>query len=105
MIKRDTHKQEISSVVWVIEIPEGATKGRPLAAYNESGNSIQIDSWSLENQILTVNFGIDPVSGELLYEYQIEGEDRQDLVVNGNGGSIHVTINQHNCGKESQPLS
>lgn len=73
MIKRETFKQETPEVVWNVSVPEGAYKARPLAAYGSDGNSKEIDSWSFEDGILHVNFGIDPASGELEYEYLISG--------------------------------
>lgn len=93
MIKRTTYKQVEPEVVWAVTLPEGAVKGRPLAAYGDDGNSKEIDSWALEDNILYVNFGIDPVNGELEYEYQVEDDS---IVIEGNGGIINVTINQNN---------
>lgn len=100
MIKRDTHKQEVAKVVWNIVIPEGASKGRPLAAYGDDGNSKEIDSWSFDDGVLHVNFGIDPVVGELEYEYQIEGDE--PVVVSGDGGVVNVYVTQNNA-RPSEP--
>lgn len=100
MIKRGTHVQGVAASIWeVTNLPEGATKGRPLAAYDVNGNSIEIDSWEYSGGTLQVSFGIDPVAGELEYEYQVMGDD---VIINGNGGVINVTINQNNNGNNSQ---
>lgn len=102
MIKRETHTQEVEKVVWKIMLPEGASKGRPLAAYGADGNSKEIDSWEFKEGILHVNFGIDPVVGELEYEYQTE--DEGPIVVNGDGGVVNVYVTQNNATKpEPQP--
>lgn len=94
MIKRGTHVQINSTPIWVVDnLPEGARKARPLAVYDAAGNSLEIDSWEYQDGVLRVSFGIDPVVGELGYEYQTEGDD---IVINGNGGVINVTINQNN---------
>lgn len=97
MIKRDNHQQEVAKVVWKINIPEGGKKGRPLAAYGSNGNSLELDSWAFEEGILHVNFGIDPVVGELEYEYQTEGDD--PVTVEGDGGSVYVYVTQNNATK------
>lgn len=102
MIKRDTHKQEVEKVVWKVMLPEGASKGRPLAAYGSDGNSKEIDSWEFKDGILHVNFGIDPVIGELEYEYQVE--DDGPIVVTGDGGIVNVYVTQNNASK-SEPQS
>ncbi|ARM71073.1 hypothetical protein pVco7_gp085 [Vibrio phage pVco-7] len=94
MIKRNTYIQEEEKVVWKIILPEGASKGRPLAAYGGDGNSKEIDSWEFKDGTLHVNFGIDPIVGELEYEYQIEGDE--PIVVDGEGGTINVYVTQHN---------
>lgn len=101
MIKRDTLIQGSSATVWQVPIPDGSRKGRPLAAYDSDGNSLEWDSWQFDNGVLFVNFGIDPVTGELEYEYQ---NDEQTTVttVEGEGGVINVTINQHNGPPVSQ---
>lgn len=99
MIKRGSHSQSVAKIVWKIQIPEGASKGRPLAAYGEDGNSLEIDSWSFENGAIHVNFGIDPVVGSLEYEYQIEGDD--PVVVSGDGGIVNVYVTQNNAAKSS----
>lgn len=96
MIKRGLHPQTTAASVWAIDMPEGAMKGRPLAAYDTNGNSLEIDSWALENNVLSINFGIDPVAGELEYEYQVEGSDQ--VVVDTNGNQVSITINQYGGG-------
>lgn len=78
-------------------LPEGASKGRPLAAYGADGNSKEIDSWEFKEDVLHVNFGIDPVVGELEYEYQIEGDE--PVVINGDGGVVNVYVTQNNNAK------
>lgn len=95
IIKRGTHTQEVAASIWeVTDLPDGAVKGRPLGVYDSNGNSHEIDSWEFQDGILRVSFGIDPVTGELEYEYQVEGDD--SVIVEGNGGTINVTINQNN---------
>lgn len=95
MIKRGTHNSDVPSSLWEVSIfPVGAIKVRPLAVYDENGNSHTWDSWEFQDGVLRVSFGVDPVMGELEYEYQVEGED--PVVIEGNGGVINVTINQNN---------
>lgn len=96
MIKRGTFlvKPEDSSIIWNITVPEGSTKVRPLAAYDSTGDSHEIDSWSFEEGHLLVNFGIDPISGELEYEYQVETDD--PVVIQGDGGIINIHVTQNN---------
>lgn len=100
MIKRDNHKQEVAKVVWKVMLPEGSHKGRPLAAYGEDGNSLEIDSWAFEDGVLHVNFGIDPMKGELEYEYQIKGDE--PVVVSGDSGVVNVYVTQNNT-RPSEP--
>lgn len=101
MIKRDTYIQENPAIVWAITAPEGASKVRPLAAYESNGDSREIDSWAFEGGVLHVNFGIDPVAGSLEYEYQMEGNDQ--VVVSSNGNQVSITINQYGGGTQSTP--
>lgn len=98
MIKRGSFmvKPEDAAILWNVELPTGATKARPLAAYDSTGDSHEIDSWSLVDNHLLVNFGIDPIAGELEYEYQLEGND--PIVIDGNGNSVSITINQYGGG-------
>ncbi|WPH64041.1 hypothetical protein vBVpP1_40 [Vibrio phage vB_VpP_1] len=97
MIKRGSFTQSTAASVWeVSNLPEGAKKARPLAVYDENGNSHEIDSWEFQGGVLRVSFGIDPVIGELEYEYQIEGED--PTTVEGSGGVINV--HQYNYPKQ-----
>lgn len=96
MIKRDTLVQSTPSTLWHIATPDGSYKGRPLAAYDADGNSLEMDSWQYENNVLTVNFGIDPVAGELEYEYQDDTTDSTTTtVIDDNGNVVNVTINQY----------
>jgi hypothetical protein len=103
MIKRESFKvkPEDANILWDVELPTGATKARPLAAYGPNGDSYEIDSWSFINGHLIVNFGIDPVSGELEYEYQVTGEDQ--IVVDTSGNTVSITINQYGGGSQSTP--
>lgn len=93
IIKRETHKQVDPLILWDITLPEGASKGRPLAAYDENGNSHEWDSWALEANHLFINFGIDPVAGELEYEYQVEGDE--PIVIGHDGNNVTITVNQY----------
>lgn len=101
MIKRGVHPQADLANVWSVGMPDRSAKGRPLAAYDVNGNSLEIDSWSLEDNVLHVNFGIDPVAGELEYEYQVEGDDQ--VVVDTSGNSVSITINQYGGGGSTTP--
>ncbi len=105
IIKRSSHtqKEELKSNIWEVSIPEGGIRGRPLGAYDGNGNSLEVDSWSLEEGVLKVNFGIDPVFGVLEYEYQIEGND--PISVSGDGGVMNITINQNNSGAAKTPIT
>lgn len=101
MIKRGAFTQEVPSALWEVSmLPEGAMKVRPLAAYDTQGDSHGWDSWEYQNGVLRVSFGVDPVAGALEYEYQVEGQD--PIVIDGNGGSISVVINQTNSPIQSQ---
>lgn len=96
MINRGTFTQIASSAVWVVDFQAEWSKGRPLAAYDADGNSLEIDSWVFEDNKLKVNFGIDPVLGSLEYEYQLEGES--NVVVDSVGNQATITINQYGGG-------
>lgn len=96
MIKRDVFKQNTPSATWSVQVPVGGTKGRPLAAYGLDGSSIEMDSWSFDaNGALHVNFGIDPVAGELVYEYQTQDthnhvKDKPLVNIEHNYGGVNV---------------
>lgn len=98
MIKRTNYKQETAETTWNVQLPEGATKGRPLAAYDAAGNSMEIDNWAFgsDDRILHVNFGIDPVAGELEYEYSINEsqpiheEDKPLVSITNNYGGVNL---------------
>lgn len=101
MIKRGSFTQESPNIMWILTVPDGGSKARPLAAYDSSGDSLEIDSWSFSNGKLNVNFGIDPVTGVLEYEYQVNGDDT--VVVDSNGNQVSITINQYGGGQSSTP--
>lgn len=96
MIKRKTYQQATAAPTWSVQLPHGASKGRPLAAYAPDGSSIEIDSWNLDSQgVLKVDFGIDPVSGSLEYEYQEDespvSDSNKPLVnIENNYGGVSV---------------
>lgn len=96
MIKRDTLVQATTDTVWQVTVPDGAFKGRPLAAYDANGDSIEWDSWQFDAGVLRVNFGIDPVVGELEYEYQGDTQPITDTsVITSDGGVVNITVNQY----------
>lgn len=102
MIKRGTLKQAVPSSLWeVLDFPQGAKKVRPLAAYDADGDSHDWDSWEFQDGKLRVSFGVDPLAGELEYEYQVEGNDQ--VVVDSNGNQVSITINQYGGGSQSTP--
>lgn len=102
MIKRDTLQQQTAATLWQVSTPDGSRKGRPLAAYDDDGNSLEWDSWQYEDGVISVNFGIDPVSGELEYEYQ--NDHTEPVTISGDGGTVNITIHQNNAGAAvSQP--
>lgn len=98
MIKRGSFvvKPEEAKSLWTIPVPQGSMKVRPLAAYDADGSSHDWDSWEFENDILSVSFGVDPVAGELEYEYQLDGNDQ--VIVDSSGNSVSITINQYGGG-------
>lgn len=98
MIKRGTYKvpAESPQALWEVTLPQGASKGRPLAAYDHQGSSHPWDSWEFEDGVLRVSFGVDPLAGELEYEYQLEGSDT--VVVDTSGNQVSITINQYGGG-------
>lgn len=102
MIKRGTFRQEVPKALWeVIDLPQGANKVRPLAAYDANGDSHDWDSWEFQNDILRVSFGVDAIAGELEYEYQVEGDDK--VIVDSNGNQVSITINQYGGGSSTTP--
>ena len=104
MIKRHIHVQSTAAALWAVPMGSPTWKrARPLAAYMTNGDSIEIDSWEFENGVLKVNFGLDPVAGELDFEYQVAGDD--PVVIEGNGGVVNITVNQHNGGVATQPAT
>lgn len=92
MIRRDTFVQATPQTVWQVTPPTGSKKGRPLAAYDADGNSIEWDSWQFEDGTLHVSFGIDQNAGELEFEYQ---DDEQPVTVSSDGGVVNITVNQY----------
>lgn len=104
MIKRGTYTVDEASPTSTILVlaPTGATKLRPLAFYDIDGNSHEWDSWDLVNGLMKVSFGVDLVSGDLEYEYQVEGDD--PIVVDGDGNQVSIVINQYG-GVATDPVS
>lgn len=92
MIKRGTLTVSDPLPLWEVTLPQGASKGRPLAAYYANGDSHDWDSWDYRDGILMVSFGVDPVAGELEYEYQVEGDD---IVIGQDGNNVTITVNQY----------
>lgn len=96
MIKRNVFKQTVPETTWVVSpLESNATMGRALAAYDAAGNSISWDSWEFKEGKLHVNFGIDPVTGSLSYEYQLEDspviKESPLVSINTNYGNIQVS--------------
>lgn len=97
MIKRGTFTKDVPGSIWeVSELPQGASKVRPLAVYDVNGDSHDWDSWEFQEEVLRISFGVDPVAGELEYEYQVEGDD--PIIIDGNGNQVSITINQYGGG-------
>ncbi|MGL4223022.1 MAG: hypothetical protein ACRCSS_20575 [Shewanella sp.] len=88
------HEQVADSNSWQVTIPSGGSMGRPEAAYDSDGNSIDWDSWDYINGVLHVNFGIDMNAGKLLYKYFSEGSECSTTSVCSDGGVVNVTVNQ-----------
>lgn len=102
IVKQQTHVVDTPSAIWVVDIPEGGSMARPLAAYDMNGNSIDIDSWDFQNGQLHVAFGIDTHTGRLRYEWLEQGNG-DDVTIKGDGGTINITVHQYNqSDKESQ---
>lgn len=94
MIKRATHNQDVASATWVVQLPKGAKRGRALAIFTDEGNSREWDNWNFTNGTLSVDLGIDSGSGQLEYEYYIEGEDTNPDVTYDDGKIvIHISNN------------
>lgn len=96
MIKRSKHIQNDPLAKWEITLPESNGKeARALAAYDSEGKTILWDSAVFDGSKLIVDFGIDPVSGSLNYEYESqeqEGSNGSPLVnINNNYGGIQVS--------------
>lgn len=102
MIKRGTFPQSDLSSLWEVTVlPEGASKVRPLAVYDENGDSHSWDSWEFQGGILRVSFGVDPVMGTLEYEYQVSGVD--PVTISQDGNDVTITVNQYSGGAVSDP--
>lgn len=99
--KHWTFTQAVPSSTWDINnIPEGAKGAVITHIIADDGQILQPDNQVISPDGLQISFGVEAVSGTAYGDYYV---DNENVVVNGNGGTINVTINQHNGGSESQP--
>ena len=94
------HKQTTPANTWVVKIPEGASKGRAIAAYGENGDQVHWDFATFASGEIVVNFGVDPIIGELEYTFHAEDSDvdTDKPSVSYDDGKIVITINNTNNG-------
>lgn len=89
--------QETPAAIWTIPVPDGRMNVDVFGVYSADGRtSIEFDSVTFENGVLTIDFGLDAESGMARYEYDIETNSN---TVEGDGGNITFTVNQYNAPK------
>lgn len=101
MIKREIKEITSRSSIWEVKVPEGAVRGRAIAAYDELGNSLDWEGEPVfKDGVISVTFGFDEHIGVLDYEYEIKGSE-DPIVVEGKGGNVSVVVNQYNYDPQS----
>lgn len=90
--------QEIAASTWEFTVPDNYKFIEIIGAYSADGNikyRTDNEDANLTDGKIHVDFGIDQYAGVLKFSYEIEGENDQ-VVVNGDGGNISITVNQYN---------
>lgn len=85
------HQPTPSSIWEVNNIPDGAKHAVITHIETDSGEILQPDSQLRAPYGIQLSFGVRDVSGTAYGDYYTD-----DIVINGNGGVINVTINQNN---------
>lgn len=94
--KHWTFAQTNPATTWEVNnIPDGATGAVITHIETSEGVILQPDNQVKAPYGLQLSFGVEAVDGIAYGDYYTEDND---VVVNGNGGVINVTINQHNNG-------
>lgn len=95
-------KQDTPSAMWEVNnVPANAKNAVITHVETTEGQILQPDNQMRAPYGLQLSFGVESVSGVAYGVYYTD-----DVVINGNGGTINVTINQHNSGGEAaQPYN
>lgn len=94
--KHWTFTQTTPATTWIVDnIPDGATGAVITHIIADGGQILQPDNQLVSPDGLQLSFGVEAVAGMAYGDYYVESND---VVVNGNGGMINVTINQNNLG-------
>ncbi len=103
--KHWTFLQSTPLSTWIVNnIPEGAKGAVITHIIADGGQILQPDNQIVSTDGLQLSFGVENVSGTAYGNYYLDHDDKE-IIVNGNGGTINVTINQNNNGTESQQSS
>lgn len=87
-----TFEQDTASTTWnVNNIPDGAVEPVITHIKTVDGQILQPDNQLVAPDGLQLSFGVEPQAGIAYGTYFTD-----DVVINGNGGVINVTINQTN---------
>lgn len=85
-------EQDTPATTWNIDnIPEGAVEPVITHIKTNDGQILQPENQLVSPDGLQLSFGVEAVAGTAHGVYFTE-----DIVINGNGGTINVTINQNN---------
>lgn len=80
--------------VWKVQLESGQSEGRALAAFSNTGDSIDWERTWYKDGVLYVDFGVDEHSGKLLYEYLEPDSDvehpRPLVNITNNYGGVNV---------------
>ena len=94
--KHGEFTQNTPSSTWEVNnIPEGAKQSVVTYIETTEGEILQPDDQKRAPYGIQLSFGVREVSGTAYYDYLATDED---VTINGNGGTINVTINQNNNG-------
>lgn len=96
-----TFEQTVPASTWnVNNVPAGAQGAVITHIITNTGQILQPDNQLVSPDGLQLSFGVEAVAGTAYGDYYVTTED---VVINGDGGVINVTINQNNNGSSSQP--
>ena len=95
--------QDIPMAMWEVNnIPANAKNAVITHVETSEGQILQPDNQMRAPYGIQLSFGVESVTGTAFGIYYTD-----DVIINGNGGTINVTINQHNNsgGEATQPYN